>query len=298
MSIETKRLTVSTAEEILEKEYKCLDKGFVRLVDYSGGDARIVQAARISYGKGTKTIREDTGLINYLIKNQHTSPLEQVTITVHMKMPIFVARQLVRTRTARLNEISGRYSELKNECYVPELNQICYQATSNKQGRSEPLPKEEAVLIQETFKGEQENSFDNYAQYLTQNVAKEIARINLPLSTYTEWYWQIDLNNLFKTLKLRLDWHAQYEIRVYAQVLAYIASQVAPIAYKAFEEHILNAVTFSQTELKNLAYAVFLNTKQEGYHEKLSKLVTYTGLSEKDAKELLDKSLRVLPYVP
>jgi thymidylate synthase (FAD) len=246
-------ILVSEAEALLDKEIKVLDKGFVRLVDYLGGDARIVQAARVSYGAGTKTVREDRGLIHYLMRHRHTSPFEQVILTFHCKMPIFVARQWVRHRTARLNEISGRYSVLKDEFYVPELDQVRKQSAVNRQGRDdEPLDAETAGRLIEKMREEQAALYAHYEKMLEEGVARELARANLPLSLYTEWYWQIDLHNLFHFLTLRLDAHAQYEIRVYAQALAVCAKAVAPMAYEAFEEYALCGGRFSRTEMAAL----------------------------------------------
>jgi len=248
------RIVVEAAEALLDQEIPVLDKGFVRLVDYMGSDERIVQAARVSYGAGTKTFRQDRGLIHYLIRNWHTSPVEQVILTFHTKMPVFVARQWVRHRTARLNEISGRYSVMKDEFYVPAPEHIRPQSTDNKQGRSEDRysPEEEQEIIR-IFEEEQRQVYANYQRLLDKNVARELARNNLPLSMYTEWYWQIDLHNLFHFLRLRLDSHAQYEIRAYAEAMAQCAKAVAPIAYEAFEEHILGSVTFSRAESEALA---------------------------------------------
>lgn len=248
------RLTIATADAILDQEFPVLDKGFVRLVDYLGGDERIVQAARVSYGAGTKSYRQDRGLIHYLIRNWHTSPVEQVQLTFHCKMPIFVARQWVRHRTARLNEISGRYSVMKDEFYVPNPEHIRPQSVKNKQGRAdERYTEDEEKEIINLLETEQREVYANYQGLLDRNLARELARNNLPLSLYTEWYWQIDLHNLFHFLRLRLDPHAQYEIRAYAEVLAECAKAVAPIAYEAFEEHILGSVSFSQAECEALA---------------------------------------------
>ena len=248
------RIIVEAAEALLDQEIKVLDKGFVRLVDYMGGDQRIVQAARVSYGSGTKTYRQDRGLIHYLIKNWHTSPFEQVQLTFHTKMPVFVARQWVRHRTARLNEISGRYSVMKDEFYVPSPENIRPQSEDNKQGRSEErFSREQEQEIIGLFADEQKEIYANYGKLLGLNVARELARNNLPLSLYTEWYWQIDLHNLFHFLQLRMDPHAQYEIRVYAEAMAQCAKAVAPIAYEAFEEHVLGSVNFSRAECEALA---------------------------------------------
>lgn len=247
------RIVVPEAEAILDKEFGVLDHGFVRLVDYLGGDARIVAAARVSYGAGTKTLREDRGLISYLMRHLHTSPFEQVVLTFHAKMPIFVARQWVRHRTARLNEVSARYSVLPDEFYLPEPGQIRRQSVTNKQGRdSSDLTPEEQLRVLEILRTGQADAYATYEDLLHDSVARELARINLPLSVYTQWYWQIDLHNLFHFLKLRLDPHAQYEIRAYAQVMASIARAVAPLAYEAFDEHLLNASRLSRTSKDRL----------------------------------------------
>jgi thymidylate synthase (FAD) len=235
--------TVAAAEEILDKEFPVLDHGFVRLVDYLGGDQRIVQSARVSYGAGTKTYREDKGLINYLLRNEHTSPFEQVVLTFHTKMPVFVARQWVRHRTARLNEISGRYSVMKDEFYLPAGNAIAPQAQDNKQGReADGFDQAAQQAVREALAQQQRAAYDGYERLLDHDVARELARINLPLSTYTEWYWQIDLHNLFHFLRLRMDAHAQYEIRVYAEQIFDITRRVCPIATEAFDEHVRGGV--------------------------------------------------------
>lgn len=247
-------IVVPEAEALLDQEIPVLDKGFVRLVDYLGGDQRIVQAARVSYGAGTKSFRQDRGLIHYLLRNDHTSPFEQVQLTFHCKMPIFVARQWVRHRTARLNEISGRYSIMKDEFYVPEADQMRVQSQDNKQARGEErLPAAETERLLAEFRADQESLYRHYEGMIESGLAREVARANLPLSLYTEWYWQCDLHNLFHFLRLRMDPHAQYEIRVYAEAMARCAQAVAPLAYDAFEDHVLNAVRFSKEELAALA---------------------------------------------
>lgn len=244
---------VPEAEEILDKEYKVLDKGFVRLVDYLGSDQRIVQSARVSYGNGTKTVSQDAGLIDYLLRHQHTSPFEQVVFTFHVKMPIFVARQWVRHRTGRMNEVSGRYSIMKDEFYVPEQKDLEPQSKDNKQGRSdEPFDEAKAKEIQDSLVQGQKASYDAYSQLLDTGLAREVARINLPLSLYTEFYWQMDLNNLFRFLKLRLDGHAQYEIRQYAQVMLEIVRKVCPMAVASFENDMNRAVSFTGEEMDAL----------------------------------------------
>ncbi|MDR2467430.1 MAG: FAD-dependent thymidylate synthase [Spirochaetaceae bacterium] len=241
------------AEEILDKEFPVLDKGFIRLVDYLGSDERIVQSARVSYGAGTKTVREDAGLIDYLLRNRHTSPFEQVVLTFHIKMPIFIARQWVRHRTARLNEISGRYSVMKDDFYLPPPEDVAPQSSDNKQARAAvPFESVQAEEIRATLSAGQKTAYDDYKKLIDKGLAREIARVNLPLALYTEIYWQIDLNNLFHFLELRLGAHAQKEIRLYAQTLFEITKKVAPYACESFERHILGAVTFSREEASEL----------------------------------------------
>jgi thymidylate synthase (FAD) len=238
------------AEAVLDREFPVLDRGFVRLVDYLGSDERIVAAARVSYGKGTKTQREDRGLIQYLMRHAHTSPFEQVVLTFHCKMPVFVARQWIRHRTARLNEISGRYSVMKDEFYLPSADSIRTQSAINKQGRSEqPVSPEVAGRTLSELEAGQRRAYTEYQGMLADGVARELARIHLPLSLYTEWYWQIDLHNLFHFLKLRLDEHAQWEIREYAKILSDLTRKVAPLAYEAFEDCTLRSETLSAEEL-------------------------------------------------
>ncbi|MDR1363696.1 MAG: FAD-dependent thymidylate synthase [Spirochaetaceae bacterium] len=244
---------VVEAEEILDKEFPVLDKGFIRLVDYLGSDERVVQAARVSYGKGTKSSREDAGLIDYLMRNRHTSPFEQVALTFHIKMPIFIARQWVRHRTARLNEISGRYSVMKDDFYTPDIEDITLQNSDNKQGRSdELLSRSEADALRAGFEYAQRHAYGEYIKLIDRGIARELARINLPLSLYTEMYWQIDLHNLFHFLELRLGAHAQKEIRMYARTLLEICRKVAPVCCASFERNVLGAVAFSSDEAREL----------------------------------------------
>jgi thymidylate synthase (FAD) len=243
-------ITVLEAEKLLDQEIPVLDKGFVRLVDYMGGDSRIVQTARVSYGEGTKTVRQDAGLIDYLLRHEHTSPFEHVIFELHCKMPIFVARQWIRHRTARLNEISGRYSVMKDEFYLPPREQISLQSIDNKQGRNkESVPVELQDKVLELLKKDQSASYANYTEILNDGIARELARINLPLSMYTEWYWQMDLKNMLHFLKLRMDRHAQWEIQEYARAIAKIVKTVCPVAYKSFERHILHGAKFSSDEI-------------------------------------------------
>lgn len=244
---------VPEADAILDEEFPVLNHGFVRLVDYMGGDARIVQAARVSYGAGTKTIREDAGLIDYLLRHQHTSPFEQVVLTFHIKMPIFVARQWIRHRTARLNEVSGRYSVMADEFYIPKDTDVAFQSTDNKQGRSTDAVDAAFVHeVKQSLKEGQANAYAEYSRLVEKGTARELARVNLPLSLYTEMYWQIDLHNLFHFLWLRLDEHAQKEIRDYAHILLDITRKVAPLATSSFENFKQGGVTFAQDELEQL----------------------------------------------
>ncbi len=244
---------VSAAEELLDREFPVLDKGFVRLVDYLGGDQRIVQAARVSYGEGTKSYREDSALIDHLLRMEHTSPFEQVILTFHVKLPIFVARQWIRHRTARVNEISGRYSVMKDEFYVPAPSDIAAQSQDNKQGRAPgSVPEGLASSTIARMRSGQRAAYEEYSELVGAGLARELARIDLPLSLYTEWYWQIDLHNLFRFLQLRLDPHAQLEIRAYARVLLDITRAVAPAACASFENHVLGGARFSAEELAEL----------------------------------------------
>jgi len=242
--------TTPEAETLLDREIKVLDHGFVRLIDYMGNDKRIAQAARVSYGEGTKTFREDAILIDYLLRHQHTSPFEHVVLELHCKMPIFVARQWVRHRMARINEISGRYSVMSDEFYLPPEEQIKGQSEDKKQSRSlHEVPPELRKKVLEILKRDQGSAYASYKELIDDGIARELARINLPLSLYTQWYWQMDLHNLFHFLELRMDSHAQWEIREYANAVAGITKAIAPLAYDAFERYRLNGRHFSSEEL-------------------------------------------------
>jgi thymidylate synthase (FAD) len=266
------------AEKILDKKFKVLDKGFIRLVDYLGNDERIVAAARVSYGKGVKTPAEDKRLINRLLKDEHTSPFEQVVFTFHVKLPIFVARQWIRHRTARVNEISGRYCVMKAEFYEPAKNAIAFQNVNNKQGRSsEKVSMDVKKQVLEVLEKGRQDAYQGYEELLENDIARELARVTLPLSLYTEWYWQIDLHNLFRFLTLRLDPHAQLEIRQYAAVMHSIGATVCPVAFEAFDEHILHAVKFSKSEMKALKN-ILLGKPSELEGKPLERLQAKLGL--------------------
>jgi len=262
-------MTSPAAEALLDTPVPVLDHGFVRLVDYLGTDSRIVQSARVSYGEGTKTVRQDKGLIAYLLRNEHMSPFEQVVFTFHVKMPIFVARQWVRHRTARMNEISGRYSVLPSEFYLPEAADLCYQRTDNRQGRDEQrdVPPELTHKVLDYLKNDAETCYGHYQEMLSDDLSREIARINLPLALYTEMYWQIDLRNLLHFIRLRMDNHAQKEIRVYAEVLAKAVEAVTPYAWEAFEEHVLHAKKLSRSQAQKLS--LFLATANPALKDEL-----------------------------
>ncbi|MCS7177020.1 MAG: FAD-dependent thymidylate synthase [Candidatus Kapabacteria bacterium] len=273
---------------LLGKEFRCLDKGFVRLVDVMGDDAAVVQAARVSYGEGTRTVSDDRKLIRYLMRHRHTSPFEMVEFKFHVKLPIFVARQWIRHRTANVNEYSGRYSVMREEFYVPELSQLRPQHPINKQGRAEePFPLEIARALQERIQHTQAQLYAEYQFLLQQNLARELARITLPLSVYTEWYWKIDLHNLFHFLRLRLDDHAQYELRVYAQAIAEIVKVVVPLCWEAFEDYVLNALTFSRLEQRALARLL----RGEPLTEQL---LEESGLQGREAREFRAKVHQIL----
>lgn len=247
------RYNSEEADKIIDKEFKVLDHGHVILIDYMGTDQRIVDSARVSY-KGQKTKRSDKGLINYLMKNQHWSPFEQIKLTFIIKCPIFVARQIFRHRAFAYNEISGRYSVLPDEYYVPSIDRIKAQSKKNKQGSDETGLLDDVTKKQfrDCIEGEQKGIRNNYDYFVNIGIAKELARINLPLAQYTEFYCTGDLRNLFNFLRLRLDDHAQYEIAVYGQVMAEMIRKVVPYAYEAFEEHALNTMTLSDKEVKYL----------------------------------------------
>lgn len=254
---ETRRPTVEALEEILYEAMPVLDHGFVRVVDYMGDDAAIVQAARVSYGRGTKQVRQDAGLIRYLMRHMHTTPFEMCEIKYHVKLPIFVARQWIRHRTASVNEYSARYSILDREFYVPEPEHLAAQSRSNRQGRGEVLGAEEASRVLQLLRDDAGRAYDHYEEMLNETqagsvlnegrsgLARELARMNLSLNFYTQWYWKTDLHNLLHFASLRMDAHAQYEIRAYAEVLAATIARWTPLAYEAFVDYRLGGTRLS-----------------------------------------------------
>lgn len=238
------------ADAILGEVVPVLDHGHVRLIDYMGNDAAIVQAARVSYGAGTKKRSEDHALVRFLLRHAHTSPFEMVETKFHVKAPIFVARQWGRHRVAAINEVSSRYSILPAEMYLPPDTQISFQATDNRQGRSAvEVPPEVRERVRNLLLAGQEQAYGDYDTLIDLEIARELARISLPVSIYTEWYWKISLHNLFHFLELRLDEHAQWEIRQYAEVLADMARLIAPVACAAFEEFRAGHLRLSWAEM-------------------------------------------------
>lgn len=244
------------AEKNLGAQYPILDHGMIRLVDYMGDDAAICQAARTSYGKGTKSVSQDEGLIRYLMRHWHTTPFEMCEIKLHVKLPVFVARQWIRHRTASVNEYSARYSILDREFYIPEPEHLAAQSAVNNQGRGAVLQGEEAARVLEVLKSDATRAYDSYEAMMStegqQGLARELARMNLPANVYTQWYWKTNLHNLFHFLRLRADSHAQYEIRVYAEQIARITQDWVPMAYRAFEDYRLEGSQLSKMELELL----------------------------------------------
>ena len=254
---QTKRVTAPALENILYEAMPALDHGFVRVIDYMGDDTSIVQSARVSYGKGTKQVSTDAGLIKYLMRHWHSTPFEMCEIKYHVKLPIFIARQWIRHRTANVNEYSARYSILDKEFYLPSAENLAAQSSSNRQGRGDVIEGEQAKEVLELLKNDAEQTYDNYEMMLNQRfdgttidenkkgLARELARMNLTLNTYTQWYWKTDLLNLMNFLRLRADSHAQYEIRVYADEILKIVADWVPEAFAAFTDYRLNGVQLS-----------------------------------------------------
>ena len=246
---DTKRVTAPELEKILYEPMPILDHGFIRVIDYMGNDSSIVQAARVSYGKGTKQVSTDSGLIKYLMRHWHSTPFEMCEIKYHVKLPIFIARQWIRHRTANVNEYSARYSILDKEFYLPSPEHLAAQSSSNRQGRGNIIEGKQAEKVLNLLKNDAEQTYDNYETMLNQRydgstvdenevgLARELARMNLTLNTYTQWYWKTDLLNLMNFLRLRADHHAQYEIRAYADIMLDSLKKWVPITYEAFMDY-------------------------------------------------------------
>jgi thymidylate synthase (FAD) len=286
---ETRRATVPAMEALLYEPIPVLDHGFIRIIDYMGDDAAVVQAARVSYGAGTKKVREDAGLINYLMRHRHTSPFEMCELKIHVKMPIFVARQWIRHRLANLNEVSGRYSVLDNEFYMPNDGNLAAQARTNRQGRGDVLSETEAARVLDILREDATRSYTHYEEMLNeidgqmvdperQGLARELARMNLPVSLYTQLYWKIDLHNLLHFLNLRAAPHAQYEIRVYAEALLDVVKQWVPLTYAAFTDYRMGAYALSA---KGLAVVKRLLKGEQVDRES-------TGMSPGEWRELME----------
>ncbi|WP_374308153.1 FAD-dependent thymidylate synthase [Dongia sp.] len=260
-SVATRRAVAPALEEILYQAIPVLDHGIVRVIDYMGDDNAVVQAARVSYGRGTKKVSEDQGLIHYLMRHRHSTPFEMCEIKFHVKMPIFVARQWIRHRTANVNEYSARYSILDREFYIPAPEHLAAQSSSNRQGRGDVLEGAEAQRVLDLLKRDSTQVYDHYVDMLNENeagepidasrpgLARELARMNLSLNFYTQWYWKIDLHNFMHFLSLRADPHAQYEIRVYADAMLDMLKRWVPLCYEAFVQHRLGAATLSKNAL-------------------------------------------------
>ncbi len=285
----TKRVTVAELENILYEAIPILDHGFIRVIDYMGDDTSIVQAARVSYGKGTKKVSTDSGLIKYLMRHWHSTPFEMCEIKYHVKLPIFIARQWIRHRTANVNEYSARYSILDKEFYLPSLENLAAQSQSNRQGRGDVLTGEQAKKVLDLLKKDAEQTYDNYETMLNERydgsiidekqvgLARELARMNLTLNTYTQWYWKTDLLNLMNFLRLRADHHAQFEIRAYADAMLNTVKKWVPITYEAFMDYRVGGTEISSKGKKVIQKLI----SGEKVH------IDKSGLSKREWNELM-----------
>ncbi|MBI4059376.1 FAD-dependent thymidylate synthase [Candidatus Microgenomates bacterium] len=298
---QTKRPASPGGEKWLGEVVPILDHGFIYLVDYMGNDQAIEQAARVSYGSGTRNVRETRGLIRYLLRHQHTTPFEMVEFKFHAKMPIFVARQWIRHRTANVNEYSGRYSILDKEFYVPTPEVLAAQSTTNRQGRGEVLDAQQAESIRQLLIADAFRNYDHYESMLNDDgsgkpanpdkpmLARELARMDLTLNYYTQWYWKIDLHNLLHFLKLRMDEHAQYEIRIYADIMAKTVEDTVPPAWEAFRDYELGSTTLSNSESRVLL-RLFEENGINFDRKRVMEIAETQGLSPgREIQEFLDK---------
>jgi thymidylate synthase (FAD) len=286
----TKRVTSPELEKVLYEAIPVLDHGFIRVIDYMGDDSSIVQSARVSYGKGTKKVSTDEGLIRYLMRHWHSTPFEMCEIKYHVKLPIFIARQWIRHRTANVNEYSARYSILDKEFYIPAKEQLSAQATNNRQGRGELITGQQADEVLKILKDDAVRTYDNYEKMLNERfdgtiinekksgLARELARMNLTLNSYTQWYWKTDLLNLMNFLFLRGDSHAQYEIRVYAEKMLDTVKKWVPITHAAFLDYRVGAAHLSSKGLKIVKSMI--NGNKVGYED--------SGLSKREWNELME----------
>jgi thymidylate synthase (FAD) len=286
----TKRVTSPELEKVLYEAIPVLDHGFIRVIDYMGDDSSIVQSARVSYGKGTKKVSTDEGLIRYLMRHWHSTPFEMCEIKYHVKLPIFIARQWIRHRTANVNEYSARYSILDKEFYIPAKEQLSAQATNNRQGRGDLITGQQADEVLKILKGDAVRTYDNYEKMLNERfdgtvidekksgLARELARMNLTLNSYTQWYWKTDLLNLMNFLFLRGDSHAQYEIRVYAEKMLETVKKWVPITHAAFLDYRVGAAHLSSKGLKIVKSMI--NGNKISYED--------SGLSKREWNELME----------
>ena len=291
----TLRVTSPSLESVLYKPFKVLDSGFIRVIDYMGDDSAIVQSARVSYGEGTKKVSNDKGLIRYLMKNWHTTPFEMCEIKFHIKLPIFIARQWIRHRTANVNEYSARYSILDKEFYLPASEHLAAQSQNNRQGRGDVLEGEQAKKVLDSLKSDAERTYGNYEQMLNERydgtvidenkigLARELARMNLTLNTYTQWYWKTDLLNLMNFLRLRADDHAQYEIRAYAEAMLDTLKKWVPITYGAFMDYRVGGTEVSakgKNIIQKLINGENISIEQSGLSKGfLPKVSLYAGIA-------------------
>lgn len=289
----TGRPTVDAVENILGKPFPVLDHGFIRVVDYMGDDSAVVQAARVSYGRGTKKVSEDRGLIRYLMRHRHSTPFEMCEIKLHVKLPIFIARQWIRHRTANVNEYSARYSVLDKEFYIPAPENLAAQSSNNRQGRGSVLEGEEAAKILNILRDDANRNYENYSYMLNSDedpnrigLARELARMNLTLNSYTQWYWKTDLHNLFHFLSLRADSHAQYEIRVYADIIADIVKSWVPFSYEAFSDYRMNSISLSGPAKIALIQAIS-EMGMENFAEAFKGNMAKAKISEREINETL-----------
>lgn len=290
------RAHVPALDRILGHSFPVLDHGFVRVVDYLGDDAAVVQAARTSYARGTKSTQKDGGLIRYLMRHWHTTPFEMCEIKLHVKLPVFVARQWIRHRTASVNEMSARYSILDGEFYIPSPDHLAAQSQVNNQGRGTVLGEKESAAVLDILREDALRAYGSYEEMLRDDdeqgklgLARELARMNLPTNIYTQWYWKTDLHNLFHFLRLRADSHAQYEIRVYAEAICDIADVWVPHCFRAFQDYRLNAVQFSAQEMAALREVLMPACPNGILGAVARKHLVEQGGSEREAEEFLAK---------
>jgi len=271
----------SNPKKFLDRYFPVLDHGFVALVDYMGDDEAIERAARVSYGKGTRSVRKTRGLIRYLMRHHHTTPIEQVELKFHVAMPIFVQRQFIRHRTFSVNEYSGRYSVMPETYYIPEQHRYGVQSKENRQGTGKGVPTYPYDVFKKNINSGSSTSFSHYYKYIEKGVARELARVNLPLNMYTELYFSVDLHNLFHFLNLRLDSHAQWEIRQYAEVIAGLTREVVPLAFEAFVDYQLNSYSLSRMEIEAVRS---LGEGEDLREDTLEEL----GMSNREVSEFID----------